>query len=88
MLTHKKLQQVLTEEINKTKSAQDKPLTVEEVGEFQQVYQGTDRIVRSDELSELVDKQGVRVPMSTGMTDLDQIIGGFYEEQVIVIGIS
>lgn len=85
MLSQKKLQEILTSEINKNKTSQDKPLSENELADFLSVYTGSDKIVRSDELVAMVDKEGIRPPMSTGVIDLDAIIGGFYEEQVIVI---
>lgn len=56
-----------------------------DLDKFLEQYKGADRIVRSDEIAKTVDETGVRKPMTTGVADLDVLLGGFYEEQVIVL---
>lgn len=85
MLNHQQLKEILTSELNKTKKDGEALLTVEELSDFLEVYQGEDRIVRSDEIEALIEKEGIRQPIKTGFQDLDNLIGGFYEEQVVVI---
>src|SRR5690606_10261638 len=60
-------------------------LTAEEMAEFLEAYQGDDQIVTSEDIVALVQKEGIRKPMGCGVEALDDIIGGFYEEQVIVV---
>lgn len=85
MLKHSQIKSLLTGELEKHKSAHDKLLDPKEIEEFLENYKGNDRIVRSDELIEKVKTEGIRQPMKTGIEDLDDILGGFYEEQVIVL---
>lgn len=85
MIDIKKMSENLTKELNKTKEKKDKLVNEQQVYEFLEEYQGSDRVVTSEYLIEKVKCEGIRQPMSTGIEDLDEIIGGFYEEQVIVL---
>jgi len=53
--------------------------------QFLSRYDGWDRIDHSINLEEEVRKNGIRKGMTTGVNDLDSILGGFYEDQVIVV---
>jgi replicative DNA helicase len=55
------------------------------MSEFLNNYSGDDRIVTSEEIKARISKEGIRKPISCGIQALDEIIGGFYEEQVVVI---
>ena len=85
MLKHSQLAKILSSELNKNRNEGDKELTQEELTQFLESYKRADKIVRSDELAALVDKEGIREGMKTGIDDLDVLIKGFYEEQVIVL---
>jgi replicative DNA helicase len=85
MLKHSQIAKILQSELNKNRNEGDKELTQEELTQFLETYKRADRIVRSDELSALVDKEGIRPGMKTHVDDLDTLIGGFYEEQVIIV---
>lgn len=72
-------------ELNKTTKPSETPVTQSELERFLDTYRGVDKIVRSDELLAKIKVSGIRQPVSTGVEDLDHIIGGFYEEQVVVV---
>src|SRR5690606_12065921 len=85
MLNHNQLKDLLTREVNRTKKEGEVLLTAEEMSEFLEAYQGDDKIITSEEIAEIVKKEGIRQPMNCGIESLNEIIGGFYEEQVIVV---
>ena len=82
MLTNEKLTELLTGEIN---AKEKDTVTREQIEAFLEGYSGKDYLVSSEELVEKVKRDGIRKPMTSGIEDLDEIIGGFYEEQVIVL---
>src|ERR1700749_234488 len=82
MLNNEKLTQMLMSEVNRST---DKPVSKEQVEAFLEGYAGADQLVSSEELVAKVKREGIRQPMTTGIDDLDEILGGFYEEQVIVV---
>ena len=83
MIKQEYLAQRLKQEIDKSKPTGE--VSQKDLELFLEQYKGNDRIVRSDELIEQVKKNGIRKGMSTGIDELDELTGGFYEEQVIVV---
>lgn len=82
MLNNDKLTQMLMSEMNRST---DKPVSKEQIEAFLEGYVGADHLVSSEILVEKVKRDGIRQPMTTGIESLDEILGGFYEEQVIVV---
>jgi len=82
MIKQEDLARLLTKELHK----EDKnEVSQKDLESFLEQYNGNDRIIRSDEIVRQIEKDGIRKGMPTGVEDLDKIIGGFYEEQVIVL---
>lgn len=83
MIKQTQLASLLKKELDKGKK--DEFVSQDDLNKFLEQYNGADRIVHSSELIKLVEEKGVRKGMSTGVSDLDILLGGFYEEQVIVV---
>ena len=83
MIKQTQLAALLKKELEKGKK--DEFVSQEELNKFLEHYNGADKIVHSSEIIKLVDEKGIRKGMSTGISDLDILLGGFYEEQVIVV---
>lgn len=84
MIKQSLIASVLKKELEKTSNGKD-TINESDLHTFLEQYKGADRIVRSDEIEKSIDLSGVRKGMKTGMDDLDVLLGGFYEEQVIVL---
>ncbi len=81
MLNNEKLKELLFKELKE----KDAGVSKEAIQSFLDGYTGNDRLISSEEILKDVQENGVRQPMETGIEDLDEVIGGFYEEQVIVV---
>lgn len=84
MLTKQEIARLTAEEINKNAKSGEE-VTSDQLRQFLDSFERSDRIVHTSEIRKLIADGEKSVPITTGIDDLDHIIGGFYEGQVIVL---
>lgn len=75
----------LEREIGRNERLREREESLDRLKDVALKYSGEDEVIRSDEMSERIQKEGPKPYLMTGIEGLDYIIKGFRQKQLIIV---